>query len=193
MRRSQLAAVTAMALIPCLSVAWWPGGPESVPPYPYGPGVDGPPPVQSAPPSWPGTALPAGPQMPPPGMSDQIPPRVRLDIARRILDDAYLVDIRVAGLDPDQVLVRPAGRGLMVGYSMQRWTDRSDTLPDGAGYRTSRSLSLGTVNRRLALPPDADLSRLSREVRDGHLLIRVPRMQIGPGGWPMAPPAYWAY
>lgn len=165
MRRSQLAAVTAMALIPSLSVAWWPGGPEPVPPHPYGA------PVHPAPPLL-------------------APPRVRLDIARRIQDDVYLIDVRVEGLAPDQILVRPAGRALVIGYSRERRTDRRDTLPADAGYRTSRSISRGVMSRRLALPPDADLSRLSREVRDGHLLIRVPRIQTAPGGWPLMPPPY---
>lgn len=165
MRRSQLAAVMAMALIPSLSVAWWPGGPEAAPPYPYGAGV-----------------YPAPPAL--------APPRVRLDIARRIQDDVYLIDVRVEGLAPDQVLVRPDGRALVIGYSREHRTDRRDTLPGIDGYRTGYSVSRGVMSRRLALPPDADLSRLSREWRDGHLLIRVPRIQAGPGGWPLMPPVY---
>lgn len=180
MRRSPLAAVTAMALIPSLSVAWWPGGADAVPPAPYAPGA-----------YW----VPAAPTPPAPGWtgpapSDLAAPRVRLDIARRILDDGYLVDVRVEGLDPEQILVRPVGRALVIGYSRARRVDRRDTLPGIDGYRTSYSVSRGIASRRLALPPDADPSRLSREVRDGHLLIRVPRIQAGPGGWPPVPPAY---
>ncbi|NEV64018.1 hypothetical protein [Thiorhodococcus minor] len=99
----------------------------------------------------------------------------RLDVARRMEGDDYLIDIRVENIEPDRIEIRPGRRGLVVSYDKSVKVDREDQLPAGAGYRRSYSISHGVITRRIGLPADAELDAMAREESDGHILLRIPR------------------
>ncbi|MCK7576124.1 MAG: hypothetical protein MZV65_09625 [Chromatiales bacterium] len=204
MRRVAFTAVALSAFLPTLASAqvWMPYAPqatgvvEPLPPAGY-PGAYGPPtpPASWSTPTEAGANWPAAPYaapgMPPAGFeSAPWPPQdasermayrerpawPRLSLSRRATDDAYLIEIQLANIQPDQVEIRPAGRGLLITHNaMVRFT-QSEPLPGGDGYQSRYSLSRDTSGRRVGLPPDADLAGMTREVEDGRILIRVPRV-----------------
>ena len=180
MRRITVTAVALSAFLPTLVLAqaWTPYGP-------YAPGVAQPAPYAGYPGAY-------GPPVPPPdgfesapwpsqGAAERMAPRERpawprLSLSRRVTDDAYLIEIRLANIQPDQVEIRPAGRGLLITHNaMVRFT-QSEPLPGGDGYQSRYSISRDTSGRRVGLPPDADPAGMTREVEDGRILIRVPRV-----------------
>ncbi|WP_295402672.1 Hsp20/alpha crystallin family protein [uncultured Thiocystis sp.] len=192
MRKIPLTTVAMTAILPALAFAWTPFAPEMTgpPPYPGYPVPDGQPlgvPFGPMAPGYPNAwpAMPPGPfgDMPPMDReSRQVPPASRMRIARQATNDAYLIDIALENIDPEQVKIRPAGRGLTIAYSTRMQTSEEETLPRGEGFRQSYRISRGSASRRIALPPDADLANLSREVSDGRIRLRIPRV---PGGrWP---------
>lgn len=82
----------------------------------------------------------------------------------------YYVIVHLAGLDPDKVQVQVRRRGLVVSSGLG-W-ERSVMGP-GAWERETKHRYF---HEFLTLPWDADVSRLSREVRDdGTLRIVIPR------------------
>jgi len=145
-------------------------GDRDQPAFPYAaPGMPAPPPgFESAP--WPST--------PDFGRLEQRerPSWPRLTLSRRATDDAYLIEIQLQDLKPDQVEIRPVGRGLVITHDALVRSTQSEPLPGGEGYQSRYSLSRDTSTRRLSLPPDADLAGMTREVKDGGILIRVPRV-----------------
>ena len=206
MRRITVTAVALSAFLPTLVLAqaWTPYGPYApgvAEPAPYAgyPGAYGPP-VPPAPWStpaegganWPAAPY-AAPEMPAPpagfesapwppqGAAERMAPRERpawprLSLTRRATDDAYLIEIQLQNIQPDQVEIRPAGRGLIIKHSATVRFSQNDTLPGGDGYQSRYSISRDTSGRRVGLPPDADLTGMTREVEDGRILIRVPRV-----------------
>lgn len=206
MRRITVTAVALSAFLPTLVLAqaWTPYGPYApgvAEPAPYAgyPGAYGPP-VPPAPWStpaegganWPAAPY-AAPEMPAPpagfesapwppqGAAERMAPRERpawprLSLTRRATDDAYLIEIQLQNIQPDQVEIRPAGRGLVIAHSATVRFSQNDTLPGGDGYQSRYSISRDTSGRRVGLPPDANLAGMTREVEDGRILIRVPRV-----------------
>ncbi|MBK5966123.1 hypothetical protein CCR95_19065 [Thiocystis minor] len=182
MRKISLTTVALIAILPTLSFAWtsYPGYPVpngrplGAPFGPMAPGDPGAWPVM--PPS------PFGALAPRDRESRQVPPTSRMRIARQSTNDAYLIDIALENIDPERVEIRPAGRGLAISYSTQMQTSEEETLPRGEGFRRSYQVSRGSASRRIALPPDADLANLSREVSDNRIRLRIPRA-LG-GRWP---------
>ena len=174
MRRITVTAVALSALLPTLALAqpWTPYGygpqaPGAVGPIPYAgyPGAYGPPA------SW---AMP-------PDTTDRMsrrerPAWPRLSLARRATDDAYLIEIQIQNIEPDQVEIHPVGRGLVITHSATVRFSQNDALPGGEGYQSRYSLSRDTSGRRVGLPPDADLAGMTREIEEGRILIRVPRV-----------------
>jgi hypothetical protein len=118
--------------------------------------------------------------------------RSHLSISRRAMQDAYVVEIRLANIDPEQVQILPEGRGLRVAYQTQSQDYRNDVF-DG-GYRRGYSTMSGSASQRFGLPPDADLAAMSREVTPDRILLSIPRKDPGRSGpWsnpprPEAPP-----
>jgi hypothetical protein len=201
MRKTHLAVAVTITVLPALALAWTPYAPHlpGAPlPYPGYVGPEGSPSVAPRGSPWP--VIPSGPYagMPPvdsPIASGAIPPlpdgwfgegarwpstslrsmRGHLEIRRQVRDDAYLIDISLGNLDPQRVQIRSAGRGLLITYSADMRRNQDDTLPYGAGYRSSYSVARSASSRRVALPPDANLAELSRDVADGHILVCIPR------------------
>ncbi|NEX21726.1 Hsp20/alpha crystallin family protein [Thiorhodococcus mannitoliphagus] len=107
-----------------------------------------------------------------------------LDVSRQMDGDAYLIDIRVQNIEPDQVKIQPTRRGLVISYSKSAQVDREDRLPGGEGYRRSYSISRGVTTRRIGLPADAKLDAMEREESDGRIRLRIPRAAVSqPGAW----------
>ena len=114
-------------------------------------------------------------------------PRVmhgQLRVTREVTEDAYLVRILVGDGKTDEVQVTPFGRSLAISRSADAQTLQEDSFDEGRGYQRSFSYSRGAVSRRLGLPPDADLSGMTREVSDGTITLRIPRTaRRGWGGY----------
>jgi hypothetical protein len=102
-------------------------------------------------------------------------------------DDAYLLDIELGDLPADQVLVRPAGGGLLIAVRRTSETSREEVLEDGRGYRRSWGYSSGRRSQRLPAPPDADLRALRRVDEADAIHIRIPRLTGAPGYGRMSP------
>ena len=126
------------------------------------------------------TALPmAGSHGLPYGGSMGERPRVmhgQFHVTRDVTEDAYLVRILVGDGKTDEVQVTPLEP--VPGHLPQR--RRPDpaggqAFDEGRGYQRSFSYTQGAVSRRLGLPPDADLSGMTREVSNGTITLRVPR------------------
>ena len=92
-------------------------------------------------------------------------------------EDAYILIIDLDGLAPENVQVRPLGRSLLVRTRHDARTRRSETYGDGRGYRESYRISSGSSTRRLPVPPDGDIARLTREESDEQVRILIPRRQ----------------
>jgi len=100
--------------------------------------------------------------------------------------DDYILDID--GVDPTQVQVDAFGRALIVRIQRSMEVHRQETLDDGRGVARSFSWSSGRSARRLSVPSDGDLDRLSREDSDERVRIVIPRRQgEAPGGEPNEP------
>lgn len=152
-----------------------------------------------APSQEPPSAQPMGPETypapagPPPGWMRARPRAMssQLRVAREVTEDAYLVRILVGDGKTDEVQVTPLGRSLAISRSTDAQTLQEDSLDAGRGYQRSFSYSRGAVRRSLGLPPDADLSGMTREVKDGTITLRIPRSSQrgrGPGYGLRQPP-----
>ena len=212
MRKTSTASAILLAAAPSLVLAWTPyapgpggayygygypgpyGAPYGVPPMPAAPGYPGdwPSPFDTPPapaaPAAPADRPQAGsagapgwmPEGRPLGARPALP---RLDVSRRMEGDAYVVDIQVQNIDPDKIEIRPMPRGLVIAYDMSVESNQQDQSPDRRAYRRSYSFSRGTTSRRIALPADAKLDALSREVSENRLILRIPRDPKAAGGY----------
>lgn len=169
------------------------------PSYGYGPPPPTTEPAPGAPPSGYGRGSPppgffgpgapfSGPEgygMPPAGFpggrygygSD----RPGMQVSRRTTEDAYLLDIQLRGMRPDEVQVRAQGRWITIDRVSSAQEVREEQLDQGRGYARSFSYSSGTASRRMTLPPDADTSAMQREDGESSIRIRFPRTERGFG------------
>jgi len=145
-RRFALTALLLVGSLPALAQDW------GYPPVPY----QVPPPPLAAPP-W------------------AAPPQ-HADIAiRRSLDEdgSYLIDLRLIGVQPEQVRIR-AGRGRLV-IRAEQATGARQAGPyggwQGGGYVSFR--------RTLPLPRDADVAHISTSETPSGMRIRLPRRGRG--------------
>jgi hypothetical protein len=83
----------------------------------------------------------------------------------------------------------PTGRGLAISRGAQAETQEEQSFDEGRGYRRSFSFSQGRASRFLSVPRDADLSRMTREDKDGEVILSIPRLARGQShpGLPQAP------
>ena len=199
MRIPHLTTAVFIIAVSAPTFAWGPYGPP--PPGPYypavpwaggwsnhGPFVDpgnpyatqpfGPPPFMEppglpVPPSNPFAAQSDAPSTQPAAWSQR---GRHLSIARRTTPDAYLVEIRLANIDPEQVQISSRGRGLRIAYRTRAEEYREDSF--GAGYGRGYSAASGSASQRLTLPPDADVAAMSREVTSDRIQLRIPRVDL---------------
>ncbi len=82
-------------------------------------------------------------------------------------DDAYLVEVEVPGVKRDDLDVQTTGHELAItGEFKER---------ERAGWWRTRTRRVGRFEYRTALPQDADLDRISADLADGVLTVRVPK------------------
>lgn len=188
-RRLAIALAGALAAAsPALALAWTgygPGGAEEPGRFPPPPAAAGNP-AADAPAAAPKTG--AGPVSPGPGAGWQAPPGgpPRLDVAGDTEANGYLLRVKVSGGRPDAVEVTPSGQSLNLSLRTGGSSLEKGSLGDG-GYRQGSSAYQGSVRRRVPLPADADLRRLTREVKADTLLLHIPRVtgrRAAPGGPP---------
>lgn len=151
-------------------------------PRPYGPGAPSNGSAQQGPGSAP-AAHPYPPYGPPSGFSRGYPgsgrpaprPTSGLRIAREASEEAYTLTIHLNGMSTEEVEVRAQGNWLVLSRNDSEQRVQQDSFDDGRGYTRSYSFSTGSASRRLSVPPDADLSAMSREDGENSVRIRIPR------------------
>jgi len=142
------------------------------PDYPA-PAAAGPAPAGSAP-AYPPFQPPFGfPGADRPGFG----PRSGFEIARETAEDAYILNIRLSGMKPQEVQVRTEGRWILVSKDRSLQQVQEDSFDDGRGYSRSFSYSSGTATRRFTVPRDADPAAMRREDSEGAVRIVIPRRQ----------------
>jgi len=143
--------------------------------YPY---PDVPTGIWGATPPYQGYGYQRGPR---PGVPQTMSPELggpaEFRLSRRATDDAYLLDIELEGMGPEEILVQGQGRWLLISRDLSRQDTREDQLD--SGYLHSFRYASGTVRRRLSVPPDANLDALTRENRGHSIHIRIPRRPAG--------------
>jgi HSP20 family protein len=85
-------------------------------------------------------------------------------------DDALLVEMEVPGIKNDQVDISVAGGELSVKVN------RAETAPEGVTYHR-RERPVGPLIRVLRLPVEVDANRVEAELRDGVLLVKLPKAE----------------
>lgn len=194
-----LPALTALlgcgALFWCAAVSAGDRPPSMAPPLPAATPAEAAAPGYPLPPQMQGQMPPApgyGPGAGGPAAADYDPETGRisfdfagLGITQQRTDDAYVLDIDLRGLPPEQVEIRPLGQGLLLAVRRTAETTRQETAADGQGYRRSWSYASGQRAKRLPAPPDADLAAMEQQATAVGMSIRIPRRGMGPGGLPM--------
>ncbi len=104
------------------------------------------------------------------------------------MEDSFVVCVELAGMSPDQIDVQvgrekpPAG-----GCHLKIRGDRpKPAIPDGEGEVSVLLMEIdsGPFSRKVPLPPDADVDRISAVYRQGYLWIVLARIAqpIGSNG-----------
>jgi hypothetical protein len=154
----------------------YPGQEAPYPPdYPY-PGFGGPgfepygPGFGSQPPGYP-------PFGPPPGFGgfERRGPAGPGGISRQATEDAYILEIPLEGMKPEDIQVSTQGRWISISRGQTAQQTRQETFDQGRGYVRSFSYSTGSGARRLTLPRDADPEAMSREDGEDAVRILIPR------------------
>jgi HSP20 family molecular chaperone IbpA len=96
-------------------------------------------------------------------------------------DTEYQLNIDLRGLPPEQVQIRPTGRGLLLVVRRTTEMTREETFGDGRGYARSWGFSSGQRTKRLPAPPDADVRAMQREDGPEHIRVSIPRRENLPG------------
>ncbi len=158
-------SVIAAALAPALALAW--------PPFDaYGPSAEAMPPMDPI-----QRPDPYGPM----GTRDAMDPRNRftrtsgLRIQQSATDDAYLLDIQLSGVMPEQIKVEARGPWLRITRDNRAQASQEETLSDGRGWRRSFSYSSATASRTLRVPQDGDTNALQRQDTPDAVHIAIPR------------------
>jgi HSP20 family protein len=96
-------------------------------------------------------------------------PSAGLPLDIRQTDEAYVIEASVPGYSPEQVQVTVDKNWLVIHADRNQ---ESETTEGGYVRRERRSASL---HRRLALPEEVDVERISASFSNGELAITVPR------------------
>ena len=84
--------------------------------------------------------------------------------------DALLVEMEVPGVKSDQVDISVAGGELSIKI------DRPEVAQEGVTYHR-RERPVGSFTRVLRLPVEVDADRVEAELRDGVLMITLPKAE----------------
>jgi HSP20 family protein len=101
-----------------------------------------------------------------------LPPMFRGQPAANLYErgDALLVEMEVPGVKHDQIDISVAGGELSVKVS------RPEVEQEGVTYHR-RERPVGSISRVLRLPVEVDADRVDAELRDGVLLITLPKAE----------------
>jgi HSP20 family protein len=83
--------------------------------------------------------------------------------------DAFLVDVDLPGVRADEVTVEATGNELIVSGEFK--------VNPRDGAARSRGRRVGRFEYRTTLPQNADVDRISAELNDGILTIRIPKRE----------------
>ena len=165
MRHYLRLTVAAAALVPTLALAWPPS--ET-----YDPSGGAMPPMDPA--ELSGRFGPMAPR----GAMAPLPPSTQtggLRIQQSATDDAYLLDIQLSGVMPEQIKVDARGPWLRITRDNRAQASQEETLSDGRGWRRSFSYSSATASRTLRVPQDGDTNALQRQDTPDAVHIAIPR------------------
>lgn len=98
-----------------------------------------------------------------------------LRIQQSATDDAYLLDIQLSGVGPEQIKVEARGPWLRITQDNSAQASQEETFSDGRGWRRSFSYSSATASRTLRVPRDGDTSALQRQDTPDAVHIAIPR------------------
>ncbi len=107
-----------------------------------------------------------------PASDGLLPPMFRGQPAANVWEqgDALLVEMEVPGVKSDQVDISVAGGELSVKIN------RPEAAPEGVTYHR-RERPAASLSRVLRLPVEVDANRVEAELRDGILLITLPKAE----------------
>lgn len=163
-------------------------------PLPFDPRLDYPPhisgPMSAVPSLYPDNATPPrlGPQSPrvSPGVPRFAAPALprRAESAQRMTPrllkdqtpDGYRLTILLgANQQAGDIQIRPRGRSLMISSEHERILRSERQLDQGRGFQRSFSVSSGRFQRRVSVPPDANLDAMRREDQEDAIILTLPR------------------
>ena len=98
-----------------------------------------------------------------------------LQITRRATEDAYIIEIGLGGMKPEELQVETQGGWIRIGRDESRQEVREDSIDQGRGYARSWSFSSGRASRRVMLPRDADVTGMTRDESAESVRITIPR------------------
>jgi HSP20 family molecular chaperone IbpA len=98
-----------------------------------------------------------------------------MQIQQSATDEAYLLDIQLSGVKPDQIRVEANGPWVLVTRDDSAETTQEETFSDGTGYRRSFSYSSGRSSRRFKVPRDGDTAAMQRQDGEDAVRISIPR------------------
>jgi HSP20 family protein len=96
-------------------------------------------------------------------------PSAGLPLDIRQTDDAYVIEASVPGFAPEQVQVTVDRNWLVI------HADRNQESESTEGGYVRRERRSASMHRRLALPEEVDVERISASFSNGELAITVPR------------------
>ena len=104
------------------------------------------------------------------------PSRQMPELIQDITDQGYRLTIRLSpNQKPEDIKIEPRGRGLLISSVRESYSSSEQENQNGRGYSRSFSFSSGRFQRRLGVPPDANLGAMTRSDQDNSVIIILPR------------------
>ncbi len=95
----------------------------------------------------------------------------RADVDLRETESELLVRVEIAGIEPDELELSVAGNVLTIAGEK-----KDDRGPEREGWRVTER-RFGALRRQLRLAAKVDAARVSAEVKNGVLTVRLPKTQ----------------
>ncbi len=92
-----------------------------------------------------------------------------MQIDRGVDQGGYILRIRLMGIDPNMVQIAPWGRHLLI-----RTADQQQTTYGNPGSLYGFTMHQGSFFQRVPIPPDADISRMTRANAQNGIVLRLP-------------------